>query len=150
MQAYVYHTDDMTFLEGFYFWFITFTTVGYGDFVPGYSKNPASSHSNGHERNEALRTANIAFNITWTTLGLCVVSSVLNAVAAFIEKRSAERLRTKCCSCLHGDQEESEEIDSKDNDSYRVNNYNGSDKIGSGNGSEKIPEDENYHSVTYV
>lgn len=140
MQTEIYDSEHMTFLEGFYFWFITFTTIGYGDYEPGYSKNSAHSQNNGHSRNDGLRTANIVFHITWTTLGLCVVSSVLNAVAAFIEKRSTERLHGKRCSCLNGDQDESEEIDTRENDSYRVNNYNASDKI----------QDENYHSVTYV
>ena len=141
MQIHTDESDDMTFLVGFYFWFITFTTIGYGDYVPGHIKNSASSQSSGRPKNAALRTANIGFHLTWTTLGLCVVSSVLNAVAAFIEKRSATRLRAKCCSGLYGHQEGSEEMDtSKENDSCRVSNCNGSGNI----------QDENYHSITYV
>jgi len=129
LQMYTDDANDMTFLEGFYFWFISFSTIGYGDYVPGFSRTTASSQNGEHSKNAARKTANIAFHLTWTTLGLCVVSSALNALAEFMEKRStAKRLRRKCCSCF------------KD-DSYRVKNCNGKDITA---------EEENYHSVTYV
>ena len=126
---YTDHTDEMTFLVGFYFWFISFTTIGYDDYVPGFSKNTASSQNGEHSKNAALRSFNIAFHLTCTTLGLCVVSSALNALAEFMEKRStAKGLRRKCCSCF-------------EDDSYRVKNCDGR---------ESTAEEENCHSVTYV
>ena len=128
MQMHTEDANDMTLLEGFYFWFISFTTIGYGDYVPGFSNSKASSQNVEHSKNAARKTANVAFHLSWTMLGLCVVSSVLNALAEFMEKRSAaKRLRRKCCSCF------------KD-DSYQVKNSNGRD----------ITVEENYHSVTYV
>ena len=129
LQIYTDHTDDMTFLVGFYFWFVSFTTIGYGDYVPGFSKATAFSQDGEHSKNAAVRTANIAFHLTWTTLGLCVVSSALNALAEFMEKRStANRLRRKCCPCFM-------------DDSYGVKNCDRRDS--------KV-EEENYQSVTYV
>ena len=133
MQMY---TVEWSFIEGFYFWFITFTTTGYGDYVPGDSSN---THD-GKLKNVGLRTANIAFHIVWTMLGLCVVSSVLSALAAFIEKRSAKQLRRKFCSCFSDRPQESEEMDSKEKEINRVNCNVSDDKI----------ESERYDRATYV
>lgn len=134
-------TDEWSFLEGFYFWFITLTTIGYGDYIAGHE---TSKKGNGGGKNAALRTLNLTFQIAWTTCGLCVVSSVLNAVAAFIEKpRSpAERRCGKYCACFSDGQKESEaEMETQEKESYRV---------GIGNGRDKIKRRDDYNCVTYV
>lgn len=127
-------SEDWTFLVGFYFWFITFTTIGYGDYIPD---------------KKSRAPWKIAFQLTWTTLGLCVVSSVLNALAAFIEKRQQS---TECSCYPHGNQE------LKDVDGYEKK-MNESENSGiENNGREVCRVDCNgtgnsenqYDSVTYV
>lgn len=59
--------DEWTFLEGFYAYFITFTTVGFGDLIPGGS--PTESPV----RNTVVR-------IVFIILGLAAMSNVLIAV----------------------------------------------------------------------
>lgn len=76
--------EDRPFVVGLYFWFVTFATIGYGDYLPG--------------KYSAL-SLKVTISLVWTTLGLCVVSSVLNAIAAFIAKRQASRFDVCACYC---------------------------------------------------
>ena len=88
-------------LEGIYFWFITLTTTGFGDYVPYKSQrikeitgsNLSDFHNQTKTGNAREVTAVIFSAIFFTfylIFGLCVVSSVLNAIMAAFEKR-------KCC-----------------------------------------------------
>lgn len=57
--------EDWTFLEGFYCYFITFTTVGFGDLIPGQSlRNPGY----------------IGMRIFLIIIGLVAMSNLLNAL----------------------------------------------------------------------
>lgn len=135
------HTDEWSFLEGFYFWFITLTTIGYGDYIAGHE---TSKKGNGGAKHAALRTLNLTFQIAWTTFGLCVVSSVLNAVAVFMEERPAGKRRCgKYCACFSDGQKESEAEmgETQEKESHRV---------GVGNGRDKIERRDHYNCVTYV
>ena len=65
--------DDWTFFEGFYAYFITYTTVGFGDLIPGANKT-----SPGHT----------AVRVIFIILGLAAMSNVINGLV-------------KCTECLH-------------------------------------------------
>ena len=88
-------------LEGIYFWFITLTTTGFGDYVPYKSQrikeitrsNLSDFHNQTKTGNAGEVTAIIFSAIFFTfylIFGLCVVSSVLNAIMVALEKQ-------KCC-----------------------------------------------------
>ena len=131
------YAEEWTFLVGFYFWFITFTTIGYGDYIPD-----KTSGSGGR----------IAMQLVWTTLGLCVVSSVLNALVAFLEKR--QHYRT--CSCrIRRNREPEDKYENEENE-MNENNRNGNEMDGKEtsqvdcNGTRKSEEKSQYNSVTYV
>ena len=66
--------EDWTFLEGFYCYFITFTTVGFGDLIPGQSRK---------------KTADVVLRIIFIILGLVAMSNLLNAIANCQEKQEA-------------------------------------------------------------
>ena len=59
------HQKDWTFLDSLYCWFITFTTVGFGDFIPGHGV---------HDVSRILAYA------LYSMLGLCAMSNSLNIV----------------------------------------------------------------------
>ena len=74
-------TDEWTFLEGFYCFFITYTTVGFGDFIPG--RNGTAAH--------------LASRIIFIIIGLVAMSNVLNALAGFSDTAKLfGRLRAYC------------------------------------------------------
>ena len=56
--------EDWTFLEGFYSYFITFTTVGFGDLIPGQSKKTPGQ---------------VLVRIMLIIFGLVAMSNMLNA-----------------------------------------------------------------------
>ena len=72
------HTDNWSFIEGTYFFFISVSTIGFGDYVVNDGELKSSDHS---------KTIAVNFTIVLITLGLCVVSSVLCSVSAVIEER---------------------------------------------------------------
>lgn len=77
------HTDNWSFIEGMYFFFISVSTIGFGDYVINDGELKSADHS---------KTVAVNFTIVLITLGLCVVSSVLCSVSAVIEERQ-KRMR---------------------------------------------------------
>ena len=90
--------EDWTFLERFYCYFITFTTVGFGDLIPGQS-----THKPGHA---AVRILLIIF-------GLAAMSNMLNALANCEDSaKLIKRLKVRCGR--KGSVEASENADNAD------------------------------------
>lgn len=91
---------DWTIVEGVYFWFITFTTIGFGDYVLGRPQRITKLSLNSskyQESYESLNEEQTAFVIFldffftfYVIFTLCIVSSVLNAIMAVVEER-------RCC-----------------------------------------------------
>jgi len=107
--------------EGVYFWFVTLTTTGFGDYVPGrpqrireLSVNISRNNEDEAEEIDAGEiTASIFFGVFFTfylILGLCVVSSAINSVMAAIEKR---KCRPSCPGCIP--RKTKEHIDTEEN-----------------------------------
>ena len=86
-----------------YMWFITFTTVGYGDFYPGksYYSRPLVRNDTTSEYVYETDTSSVVLMETlflfFNIVGLCLVSSVLNSIASAVDKY---RCRTHCHGCL--------------------------------------------------
>lgn len=59
--------DGWTFFEGFYAFFITFTTVGFGDLIPGTVDG-------------RMERGNTAIQATFIVLGLAAMSNVINGL----------------------------------------------------------------------
>lgn len=134
--------DDWSYLEACYFWVVTFTTIGYGDYIAGYE---TSKKGTGKPKVIVIRSLNFAFHLAWTTIGLCVFSSVLNAAAAFIEKRApAERRwgKRRCCCCAGEQESEFEKGDTLEKDIYRPST--------NGRVRDKVQRRDNYNCMTYV
>ena len=75
------YTDNWSFIEGMYFFFISVSTIGFGDYVVNDGELQSSDHS---------KTIAVNFTIVLITIGLCVVSSVLCSVSAYIEERQKQ------------------------------------------------------------
>ena len=99
------HLAGWTFVEGVYFWFITFTTIGFGDY---HLRQPQrikqlSFDSSGKIVNEDVDAREFVFDVLGTQLlalyfivGLCIVASVLNSIMVAIEER---KWRPRCPRC---------------------------------------------------
>ena len=95
-------------IEGVYFWFVTLTTIGFGDYVPAKSQKikglSINISQNQEGKDEAAvsgtTTSLVFFGIFYTCyliLCLCIVSSVLNSIIAAIEESKCHR---QCSGCL--------------------------------------------------
>lgn len=98
---------DWTIVEGVYFWFITFTTIGFGDYVLGRPQRITKLSLNSSKYQESYESLNeeqtalvifLDFFFTFYVIfTLCIVSSVLNAIMAVIEER---RCCPRCTGCV--------------------------------------------------
>ena len=85
--------EKWTFVDSFYAWFITFTTVGFGDYIPFESVV---------SREDACVTAAV-FHIfaTFPALcGLCLVASVINTLLTVFDKQEPSEVSNSCSGHL--------------------------------------------------
>ena len=111
---------NWTLVEAVYFWFISFTTVGFGDYIPSHSQRIQqlslySPQNHGKEVDEATYEKKITYLIIkrllifYRIFVLCIVSSVLNSIVAAVQER---KCRPRCPGCVprktqdHSDSEE--------------------------------------------
>ena len=101
---------EWSLIEGVYFWFVTLTTIGFGDYVydPGkpqrirqLSINSTRKHENKAGTVDAGEATAFIFLDIFSTfyfiLCLCVISSVLNSIMAALEE---QKCRPRCPGCI--------------------------------------------------
>ena len=104
----IMHFKAWSVIEGVYFWFITFTTIGFGDYVfrpsqriKQLSLNSSASQKSSNESPDAEDATVAIFSDLFFTFykifTLCIVSSVLNSIMAAIEER---KCRPRCPGCV--------------------------------------------------
>ncbi|XP_020917392.1 potassium channel subfamily K member 15 isoform X2 [Exaiptasia diaphana] len=112
--------EGWTFLDGVYCWFVTFTTIGFGDFVPFKQYREKNENNDTRWR---VYVAGILFTVPFVG-GLCLVSSLLSVII-----QGSENVKIhfhKICSCC-GQQTgpEANDVDSSKTDirlqSFSVN-----------------------------
>lgn len=99
---------NWSFVTSAYFWFITFSTIGFGDYVPEIPQrirqltpNNFTHDDNDNKPSDGERTTFAIFEGLFLTfyliLGLCVVSSVLNSIMMALEEY---KCRPPCPGCI--------------------------------------------------
>ena len=95
--------QSWTFVQGVYCWFVTLSTIGFGDYVP--TREPDLINITSLKLDNELADLGQASSkmvislvlIVHTLIGLCIVSSVLNAIMVAMEE---VKLRPRCPRCV--------------------------------------------------
>ena len=102
---------DWTLVEGVYFWFITFSTIGFGDYVlrppqrikllftdlsVNKSVRQENMHLSGEAKSTSLKGKRLLY-ILYYIMSLCIISSVINSIIAVFEERKCRR---QCPGCV--------------------------------------------------
>lgn len=111
---------DWSLLEGVYFWFVTLTTIGFGDYVPIPSRRikklTVNKSQNYEIDTESFDGGDVTLSIfkeTFVTfffiICLCIVSSVLNSIMAAIEEHKCRPQLPGCVPRKTRDHTDTEE-----------------------------------------
>lgn len=95
--------QDWTFVQGVYYWFVTLSTIGFGDYV--MHRKTQVMNITGPQLDKGLgdleqASSKVVTGIVFmihNLLGLCIVSSVLNAIMVAMEE---VKLRPRCPRCV--------------------------------------------------
>ena len=77
------YLEGWTFIEGFYAWFVTLSTIGYGDYLPALDLLRKAKKSSDSEISLLLIISASALPYL---AGLCMVSGVLNSLVEVVEE----------------------------------------------------------------
>ena len=94
---------DWTFVQGVYYWFVTLSTIGFGDYVISRKTQvinitgPKLDNGVGDLEQASVKVVMGIMFMIQNLLGLCVVSSVLNAIMVAMEE---VKLRPRCPRCV--------------------------------------------------
>ena len=113
------HYDKWTFVEGMYVWFVTFTTIGFGDYIPG-----AGADAKGG-------TGVVLYGMRFVVIELSLCSTIFIASASFVEcTHKVQHFNFRrtwfcfhCCSPIQQDQaanETEQKQDSPNDDKENV------------------------------
>lgn len=91
-------TEEVYF-DGVYGWFITLTTIGYGDVIPGIDLH---------------HTFYIWIRLVFMFVGLSFTASVLNSLGSWISKTRDSNLTKLCICCNRNKQEWNDEVTMND------------------------------------
>ena len=104
-------SQNWTFVQGVYFCFVSFSTIGFGDFFVSAnqpiplkqlvvkSSNASKIYLVNSSKGAALKGARCILYALVVMLALCIVSSVLNSVMAAIEE--LKYINYYCLVCFH-------------------------------------------------
>lgn len=92
---------DWTFVQGVYYWFVTLSTIGFGDYVihrkTQVITDPKLDKGSGDLGQASSKLVLGIIFMIQNLLGLCIVSSVLNAIMVAMEEG---KLRPRCPRCI--------------------------------------------------
>ena len=90
-----------TLVQGVYFWFVTLSTIGFGDYVVWHRETEIMNITGLNELADlGQASSKVVISlvlILYTLIGLCIVSSVLNAIMVAMEE---VKLRPRCPRCV--------------------------------------------------
>ena len=123
-SAAVYKNEKWSFFEAIYFWFITASTIGFGDYVLAFE---------GNNRVEAGRGVFImVFNILLLSGLSCLFSTIYDKI-----EQNANRADKERCFCLRNKKTESREASTNDLE-LQVSNVSKGNENGNFNGNEPV------------
>lgn len=113
---------NWSIVESVYFWFVTFTTIGFGDYVlrepRKFTQLSLNISVNEGSKRSTSKIITVLVGLFPALLALCIVSSVINSIMTVMEKR---RCHPPCSGCIspktqdHAEKEQSESTEMREN-----------------------------------